>query len=102
MNEHSIPPNEMMVHGSLMLGFAQACVNLNIVAGHQATAFIKELVINDWYPLARWESLQALVVRSYANFDPIMVKVGIAMMSGWYHHGPGRSVVKRGEPAPMS
>lgn len=96
MNEQNAPPDQMLVHGSLMVGFAQACVNLNIVAGRDATNFIKGLQINDWYPLAQWERLQELVVRSYGNVDPIMVKVGIAMMTGWYHYGPGKEVVRRG------
>ncbi|MBK8214141.1 MAG: hypothetical protein IPK71_10385 [Myxococcales bacterium] len=88
--------DEMQVHGALMVGFAQACVNLNIVAGQEATRFIGGLQINDWYPLSEWEKLQKLVIRSYANVDPIMVKVGIAMMHGWYHFGPGKSAVKKG------
>jgi len=97
MNEGIVSPmDEMQVHGALMVGFAQACVNLNIVAGHDATSFIKGLQINDWYPLSQWEKLQELVVRSYGNVDPIMVKVGIAMMTGWYHFGPGKSVVRKG------
>ncbi len=90
------PMDEMQVHGALMVGFAQACVNLNIVAGQDATRFIGGLQINDWYPLSQWEKLQELVIRSYGNVDPIMVKVGIAMMHGWYHFGPGKSVVKKG------
>ena len=96
-SESSVPLSaQMQVHGALMVGFAQACVNLNIVAGRDATNFIKELQINDWYPLTEWERLQELVVRSYGNVDPIMVKVGIAMMTGWYHFGPGKGIVRKG------
>lgn len=69
---------QMQVHGALMVGFAQACVNLNIVAGRDATNFIKELQINDWYPLAEWERLQELVVRSYGNVDGSGSMVGRA------------------------
>ncbi len=87
---------QMQVHGALMVGFAQACVNLHIVAGRDATSFIQGLQINDWYPLSEWERLQDLVVRSYRNVDPIMVKVGAAMMTGWYQFGPGKSLLRDG------
>lgn len=96
-DEHSgLHTNEMLVHGSLMVGFAQACVNLNIVAGRDAQRFIQELRIDAWYPLSQWQMLQRLVVQTYRNVDPIMVKVGIAMMTGWYHFGPGKSHIRRG------
>jgi len=88
--------NEMLVHGSLMVGFAQACVNLNIVAGRDAHGFIQGLKIEQWYPLSQWETLQRLVVHAYRNVDPIMVKVGMAMMMGWYHYGPGKDAIRRG------
>ena len=48
MNEGIVSSmDEMQVHGALMVGFAQACVNLNIVAGHDATSFIKGLTSCD-------------------------------------------------------
>lgn len=89
-------PDEMLVHGSLMVGFAQSCVNLNIVAGRDAVTFIGGLQMNSWYPLSQWERLQQLVVHAYRNVDPIMLKVGVAMMTGWYHFGPGKELIKRG------
>lgn len=36
------------------------------------------------------------MVHHYANVDPIMVKVGIMMMTGWYHFGPGKELIRRG------
>jgi hypothetical protein len=71
-------------------------VNLNIVAGHSATQFISNLDMNSWYPLRRWHELERLVTRSYKNSDPILVKVGIEMMTGWYHYGPGRGLLRGG------
>ncbi len=88
--------DEMLVHGSLMTGYAQACKNLNIVAGHDATHFIEGLQLNEWYPLSQWRELEKLVVHHYSNVDPIMVKVGIEMMTGWYHFGPGKELIRRG------
>lgn len=89
-------PHTMMVHGALMVGYAQACKNLNIVAGQRAMSFIANLNMNAWYPLAHWQELQTIVIQSYRNQDPILVKVGIEMMAGWYHFGPGKGLIRRG------
>jgi hypothetical protein len=88
--------NEMLVHGTLMMGYAQACLNLNIVAGRQAMELITKLQPNHWYPLSHMRELESFVLRSYKNSDPILLKVGIEMMRIWYTHGPGRSLVNRG------
>ena len=87
---------EMMVHGSLMIGYALACMNLNIVAGRRATEMLEGIELQKWYPLSRWHSLERIVVQSYRNAPPIMLKVGIEMMTMWYHHGPGQSLVGSG------
>lgn len=84
----------MLVQGALMVGYAQACKNLNIVAGQEATGFIENLDVMQWYPLSQWQKLERLVVHHYANVDPIMVKVGIEMMMGWYHFGPGKELIR--------
>ncbi len=87
---------EPMVHGTLMAGFAQACINLNIVAGRQAGELVADLDVSQWYPLRRWVLLEQTIGLSYQNVDPIRLKLGIEMMSLWYHHGPGRAVIRRG------
>jgi len=94
--QEGLDSSQLLVHGSLMVGFAQACVNLNIVAGQEATQFIRTLDMNSWYPLPQWRELQRLVLRSYKHSDPNMVKVGIEMMMGWYHYGPGKQLIKGG------
>jgi hypothetical protein len=88
--------SELMVFGALVAGYAQACVNLNIVAGQRAMGLVSQLDVNAWYPLSRWRELESVVVGSYKNAGPIMVKVGIEMMTGWYHYGPGRALIRRG------
>lgn len=90
------PIDEMYVFSALMMGYAQACKNLNIVAGKEAHHLIDNLEMGKWYPLSRWNELERQVLRSYRNPDAILVKVGIEMMQGWYHHGPGKSLIKRG------
>jgi hypothetical protein len=86
----------LLVHGSLMMGYAQACRNLKIVVGRDAHRYMDGLEINRWYPLSEWKTLEQLVVRHYSAVGPILVKVGMEMMRGWYHVGPGRSLVASG------
>jgi len=87
---------EPMVHGTLMAGYAQACINLNIVAGPQVNELLRDLDVGQWYPLRRWVQLEQMIGATYQHNDPIRLKLGIEMMSLWYHHGPGRDVVRRG------
>ena len=84
------------VFGALLMGYAQACVNLNIVAGRRGEELIGGLEVNRWYPLARLRRLERLVLESYSNTGPIMERVGMEMMFGWYHYGPGKALIKCG------
>lgn len=87
---------EMRVFGALLTGYAQACINLNIVAGRRSEALLDDLEINRWYPLDRWLKFERVVLASYAHAGPIMERVGMQMMLGWYHHGPGKALVAAG------
>lgn len=40
---------ELEVFGATILGFAQACIHLNIVAGPEANDLIKDIEVNKWY-----------------------------------------------------
>lgn len=84
------------VHGSTMMGFAQACVNLNIVAGSEASRLISGIQIDRWYPFTQLQEIERTVMKSYKNVGPILTKVGMTMMYGWYHFGPGRELIKGG------
>lgn len=84
------------VFGALLVGYAQACVNLNIVAGRRGAELVGGLEVNRWYPLARLRRLERLVLESYENTGPIMERVGMEMMNNWYHLGPGRQLIGRG------
>jgi hypothetical protein len=87
---------EPMVHGTLMAGFAQACINLNIVAGRRAADLLTDLDVARWYPLKRWFELEQTLGASYTDVDPIRLKLGIEMMTLWYHRGPGRDIIRNG------
>jgi len=84
------------VFGALIQGYAQACLNLNIVAGRKVTDFLSHIETVGWYPLSMWADLEKLVLQSYKNADPIMLRVGIEMMTAWYQFGPGKDLVSKG------
>lgn len=93
-----MPPQEgeLQVFGALLQGYAQACVNLNIVAGRRGAGLVSGIEVMRWYSFDRLRELEGLVLNSYENNSPILERVGVEMMSAWYHYGPGKEIVKRG------
>ncbi len=87
---------ELKVFGATLQGFAQACINLNIVAGSKAGDLISDIELNTWYPFTRLREIERIVVESYENAGPILERVGMEMMLGWYNFGPGKEIVKKG------
>ena len=88
--------NTLKVFGALIMGYAQACLNLNIIAGKKVTNFLSEIKPTEWYPLERWSELEKIVLQSYTNADAIMERVGIEMMLAWYNFGPGKDIINNG------
>jgi hypothetical protein len=86
----------MEVSGALLAGYAQACINLKIVAGEKAALLPTNIQPELWYPLDCWQKLGELVISAYDDPGPIMERVGIEMMSAWYHHGPGKKRISSG------
>jgi hypothetical protein len=86
----------LKVFGATLLGFAQACINLNIVAGSKASEIISQIVVNQWYPFERLREIEKIVFESYKDPGPIMERVGMEMMIAWYKFGPGKEIIKRG------
>lgn len=86
----------LVVLGALIMGYAQACLNLNIIAGKRVTAFLTEIQPTSWYPLSRWTELEKIVLQSYRNADAILTRVGMEMMFSWYNFGPGKNIVNKG------
>ncbi|MBN2532416.1 MAG: hypothetical protein JXB88_05965 [Spirochaetales bacterium] len=84
------------VFGALVMGYAQACLNLNIIAGKKVTNFLNEIQPTSWYPLSRWSELEKIVLQSYTNADAILTRVGMEMMFSWYNYGPGKGIINRG------
>ncbi|MBK9367951.1 MAG: hypothetical protein IPN01_16810 [Deltaproteobacteria bacterium] len=93
----SVPPNDsLMISGIFLAGFAQSCVNLNIVAGQRATRLLANYEFGAWYPYGQFRELQVNFFEAYSNGAPILERVGIEMMRAWYHFGPGKDIVKTG------
>jgi hypothetical protein len=84
------------VFGATLLGFAQACINLNIVAGSKAGDIISDIEVNSWYPFEKLREIEKIVFESYQDPGPIMERVGMEMMMAWYNFGPGKEIIKRG------
>ena len=87
---------ELVVFGATIQGYAQACINLNIVAGSKAENLIGEIDVNGWYPFDKLLEVESVVTKAYENAGPILERVGMEMMLGWYHYGPGKEIIKRG------
>jgi hypothetical protein len=90
------PKEELRVFGATIQGFAQACINLNIVAGSKATELISDIDVNGWYPFERLREIERIVAESYENAAPILERVGAEMMLTWYNLGPGKGIISRG------
>ena len=88
--------DQLMVFGATIMGFAQACINLNIVAGSKAMGLTNDIEINGWYPFQRLKDIEKIVSEAYDNVGPILERVGMEMMSNWYNQGPGKEIIQRG------
>ena len=84
------------VFGATILGFAQACINLNIVADPKANDLIKDIEVNKWYSFDVLRDLERIVIESYENVEPILERVGMKMMLIWYGSGPGKQIIDGG------
>lgn len=87
---------DLKVFGATLQGFAQACINLNIVAGAKAENLLGEIEITGWYPFEKLREIERVVLQVYENSAPILERVGMEMMLGWYNFGPGKEIIKRG------
>lgn len=88
--------DNLEVHGSLLKGFAEACVNLSIVAGIQSKELVHNIDPTGWYPLSHFAKLQQQILQSYRQPKIILETVGAMMMQMWYKYGPGKQFVDDG------
>jgi hypothetical protein len=88
--------SKLVVFGATIQGYAQACINLNIVAGSKAENLIGEIEVTGWYPFEKLLEIERVVTEAYENAGPILERVGMEMMLGWYNYGPGKDIIKKG------
>ena len=87
---------DLTVFGATLQGFAQACINLNIVAGTKAENIIEDIEVAGWYPFEKLREIERVVFETYENSGPIFERVGMEMMLSWYNFGPGKGIIKKG------
>ncbi len=88
--------NRLEVFGATIHGFAQACINLNIVAGTKASSLTSDIEVTGWYPFDRLREFENTVIEHYENHEVILERVGTEMMLSWYRLGPGKEIIQRG------
>lgn len=84
------------VHGALIHGYAEACINLDIVGGKAMDSMAGLKDPSQWHPIETWLALQKIVVQAYVDPAPVMERVGREMMRIWYEDGPGRYAIATG------
>ncbi len=87
---------KLEVFGATILGFAEACKDMNIVAGSRAGELVSDVEVNKWYPFKRLRDIEATVIEAYKNTGPILEKAGAEMMLTWYNLGPGKEIINTG------
>ncbi len=87
---------KLEVFGATIEGFAQACINLNIVTSSETKSLIKDVEVNKWYPLKILRDLEGIVKKNYKNYESILERVGTEMMLAWFNFGPGKQFINRG------
>ena len=85
--------NQVEIHGSLLRSFLDAGESLKLLL--QDAEGIELFKPDKWYPLEEFLKLLRRASQ-YKNHGSILEQIGIEMMKGWYHHGPGKSIISSG------
>ena len=72
-------PDDVRVRGSLMLAFAQACVNLDFFVDADAMRRVRGHAPQGWYPLADFLDMMAVVAGAYPSPAPVLEQIGVEM-----------------------
>lgn len=78
-----------------LLSFGRACVNLQALTGGELDHLLAGVEESQWVDAAVFFKVLALVESRFANFEPILERIGAEMMKLWYEFGPGRSIVRK-------
>lgn len=82
---------QVEIYGVLFRAFLDAGESLKLLL-HGDAEEIESFEPDKWYPLEEFQKLLRRVSQ-YANCGSILEQIGIEMMNGWYHHGPGKSII---------
>jgi|GEM_PF-1226222 len=83
--------------GALFHGYTTACTNLKILANLKTKEYLSTLAFDGWCPLQYLMNFSIMIRQTYRQPEAILEKLGITMMDGWYHQGPGKEFIKKGE-----
>lgn len=87
---------QIEVAGTLLLGCADACRNLGIIADPRIDKLSRDVTPDKWYPLQLFTEIEALVFEHYRRPDIILEHIGWMMMAMWYEYGPGNEIIDGG------
>lgn len=85
---------QLEIHGALLRSFVDAGESLKLLMQGDTNA-IEAFEPDTWYPIKKFQGLLRRVSQ-YKNCGSILEQIGIEMMKGWYHHGPGKSLISSG------
>jgi signal transduction histidine kinase len=82
------------VQGSILLGFLAASDSLNLLLRNSKAA-AHSYDVQAWYPLHDFHRIMEQL-KTYTCPDRMLLRIGMEMMSLWYHQGPGHQLVADG------
>lgn len=92
----NISPLAGEIQGSLLLGMAQACLTLNIVAEREFEDLLRDVVPTGWYTVSRLQSFETIIRSYYDNPAVVLEQAGINFVTTWYQQAGGKEIVRSG------
>lgn len=86
--------NQVEIYGALLRSFLNAGESLKLLLQGEVEK-IESFKPDEWYPIEQFRKLLLLASR-YKDHGSILEQIGSEMMKGWYHHGPGKSLISSG------
>jgi hypothetical protein len=86
--------DQVEMYGALLRSFLNAGESLKLLLQGEVEK-IESFEPDKWYPLEEFRKLLRLASR-YKNHGSILEQIGVEMMNGWYHHGPGKGLISSG------
>lgn len=84
------------VHGTVLLGFLQACTNLHIIAQSDREHLSADVEAQAWYPIETFCQFQTFILREFDDARCILEQAGIEFVTQWLEAQSGAGVVQGG------